>query len=169
MGGIISAMRSKLAVALVLAVAAGVGCGGHNTFEGSKRSEGLSGSAASPRTPEGVIRAWADTLRRGDVRGASEFFSLPSIISNGTPPIELRTRAEVRAFNSSLPCGAQLLRTYSSGRYTTAVFRLTERPGPGRCGPGTGQTARTTFVVRGGKIVQWRRVSDSPQPSGPVV
>ena len=61
------------------------------------------------------------------------------------------------------------LRTYSSGRYTTAVFRLTERPGPGRCGPGTGQTARTTFVVRDGKIAQWRRVSDSPQPSGPVV
>ena len=30
-------------------------------------------------------------------------------------------------------------------------------------------TARTTFVVRDGKIHEWRRVADEPQSTGPVV
>jgi hypothetical protein len=152
-------MRAGLAVTLALMLG-GAGCGGKNVFE----SDGRPASS-----PEKVIRTWADTLRRGDVTGASKLFALPSVVSNGTPPIVLSTRAEVRAFNSSLPCGARLLRTSSSGRFTTAVFRLTERPGPGRCGSGTGQIARTTFVVRDGRIAQWRRVSDSPPQVGPVV
>jgi hypothetical protein len=157
----IRAMKAALIAALVVvAGAAGAGCGGDNVFEGKQRPA---------RAPEDVIRAWADSLRRGDVRGAAEFFALPSVVSNGTPPIVLRTRGEARAFNSALPCGARLLRTFSSGRFTTALFRLTERPGAGRCGAGTGDTARTTFVVRDGKIVQWRRVADSPEPSWPVV
>ena len=116
-----------------------------------------------------MIRDWADTLRAGDVQGAAEFFALPSVVSNGTPPIVLRTRSEVRRFNAELPCGARLLRTSSSAGFTTAVFRLTERPGPGVCGTGTGMTARTTFVVRDGKIREWRRVEDSPAPTGPIV
>jgi hypothetical protein len=128
---------------------------------------GAEGDSA-PRA-EAVIREWADTLRAGDVAGAAALFALPSVVSNGTEPFTLYTRAEARAFNESLPCGARLLRTSSSAGFTTAVFRLTERPGPGRCGSGTGGTARTTFVVRGGKIVEWRRVADRPEPGGPVV
>jgi hypothetical protein len=91
------------------------------------------------------------------------------VVSNGTEPFTLYTKAEARAFNESLPCGAKLLRTSSSAGFTTAVFRLTERPGRGRCGSGTGDTARTTFVVEGGKIVEWRRVADRPETGGPVV
>ena len=56
----------------------------------------------------------------------------------------------------------------SSGRFTTAVFRLTERPAPAvaaRHRP----DARTTFVIRDGKIDEWRRVADTPQATGPVV
>jgi hypothetical protein len=116
-----------------------------------------------------VIRAWADTLRHGDVAKAASYFALPALVENGTPPLRLTTRAQVRAFNASLPCGARLLRVHSASRYTTAVFRLTERPGPGRCGEGTGRTARTTFVVRNGKIREWRRVPDRPQPNAPLV
>ena len=127
------------------------------------------GAAARDRSPEAVIRAWVDTLRRGDVKGAAEYFALPSIVENGTPPLELRTRSDARAFNSALPCGAVLLRTSSSGRFTTAVFRLTERPGRGSCGSGVGERARTTFVIRDGKIREWRRVADQPQSSGPLV
>ena len=81
----------------------------------------------------------------------------------------LHTKADARLFNASLPCGARLIRTSSAGRFTTAVFRLTERPGPGSCGTGTGLTARTTFVIRDGKIQEWRRVADNPPPSGPTV
>lgn len=121
-------------------------------------------------SPEAVIKAWVDSLRSGNVSHAASYFALPAVVQNGTPPLRLTTRAELRAFNASLPCGARLLRAFPSGRYTKAVFRLTERPGPGRCGPGTGQTARTAFVVRNGKIREWRRLPDaSPAPVGPVV
>jgi hypothetical protein len=153
------AMRARIAIAVGMAVAAGIaGCGDEDAPQ-----------AARDRSPEAVIRDWADTLRAGDVGGAAEFFALPSTVSNGTPPIVLRTRSEVRSFNRALPCGARLLRTSSSAGFTTAVFRLTERPGPGTCGTGTGMTARTTFVVRDGRIREWRRVDDSPAPTGPIV
>ena len=50
------------------------------------------------------------------------------------------------------------MRAETQGEFTTATFRLTERPGPGTCGPGTGESAKTSFVIRDGKIVEWRRV-----------
>jgi hypothetical protein len=148
-------MRRRIAIALVVIAAALAGCGG--------------GDAPAARSPETVIRDWADTLRAGDVEGAAEFFALPSVVANGTAPVVLHTRAEARSFNESLPCGARLLRTSRAAGFTTAVFRLTERPGPGTCGTGTGMTARTTFVVRDGKIREWRRVPDVPSSTGPIV
>jgi hypothetical protein len=87
------------------------------------------------------------------------------VVENGTPPIRITTRREARLFNRSLPCGARLLRAEAAGRFITATFRLTERPG-GACGAGAGRTARTTFVIRDGKIAEWRRVSDQPQGTG---
>jgi hypothetical protein len=146
---------------LVVAALIAGGCGGDDGDSEAARGP-------TPGSREAVIKAWTDTLRRGDVDGAASYFAVPVIVSNGTPAIRLDTRSEVRAFNATLPCGAKLLRTFSAGRFVTAEFRLTERPGKGRCGSGTGQKARTTFVIRSGKIVQWRRVSAEPRPAGPV-
>ena len=156
-------MRLARRVAVLLIAATVAGCGGSGDSQPRRSTPHAERGAAA------VIRAWAETLRRGDVRAAAEFFALPSIVSNGTPPVELHTRADARLFNSSLPCGARLIKTTSSGRFTTATFRLTERPGPGTCGSGTGLLARTTFVIRGGKIQQWRRVANVPAPSGRTV
>ena len=162
--------RGPVSLACALAVVL-ASCGGGDGGGGeSSRERGTTESrpsAQADRSPAGVIRAWADTLRHGEVAGAASYFALPAIVQNGTPPLELTSRAQVRDFNAALPCGARLLRTYASGRYTTAVFRLTERPGAGRCGLGTGQTARTRFLVRDGKIREWRRVADEPAPSAP--
>ena len=108
-----------------------------------------------------VVRAWADTLRRGDVRGAARFFALPSLVSNGTPPIKLKTRAQARFFNRTLPCGAKLIGTEPARKgFFIATFRLTERPGEGECGSGTGETARAAFRVRDEHITDWLRVQD---------
>jgi hypothetical protein len=150
-----------LACVLVAALASCGADGSRSTGAGSTPGTRTANEAGR------VIRAWVDTLRRGDVTKAASYFAVPAIVQNGTPPIELTSRGEVIGFNASLPCGARLLRTYASGRYTTAVFRLTERPGAGRCGQGTGQTARTRFVVRHGKIREWRRVADELVPSAP--
>jgi hypothetical protein len=159
-------MATKRRIALFAAVGLAIaGCGGgdKDEFAGPRPAQ------HAERDAPAVIRAWADTLRRGDVRGAARFFALPSIVSNGTPTITLRTAADARAFNASLPCGARLIRTTSASRFTTAVFRLTERPGHGSCGSGTGLTARTTFVIKDGKIEEWRRVADNPPAAGPTV
>jgi limonene-1,2-epoxide hydrolase len=92
---------------------------------------------------------------------------VPAVVQNNSPLIQLRTRAQVRAFNASLPCGARLVNTFMYGHFTAATFVLTERPGVGRCGGGTGQLAATAFQIRGGKIAEWRRVPlPSEQPPG---
>src|SRR5687767_12027201 len=152
--------------ALLCAAVVLTGCGGGD-------GQGEQPPPARATSPTAVIRAWANTLRTGDVEAAAHYFALPSVVSNGGAPVTLRSVSQARRFNESLPCGAVLERTYREGRYTAAVFRLTERPGAGRCGSGVGAKARTAFLVRDGKIRQWRRVPDSaPQPDrapAPVV
>jgi hypothetical protein len=111
-----------------------------------------------------IVRAWANTLRRGDVRGAARYFALPSLVSNGTAPIKLQTREHARFFNRTLPCGAKLIGTEPAAKgFFIATFRLTERPGKGKCGSGTGGTARTAFRVRHKHITDWVRVPDIAQ------
>jgi hypothetical protein len=163
--------RTGLAtVALAVALA---GCGG---------SDGKSGKTATTSRPHGpgapvgghagkadvrVIRGWVDALRAGHVDAAAQFFAVPAIVQNDSPLIRLGTRAQVRAFNAALPCGARLVKTFTSGRFVAATFVLTNRPG-GSCGKGTGQLAATAFVIRKGKITEWRRVplpSEGPAPT----
>jgi hypothetical protein len=133
------------------------------TPEQSAEPESTPGAESAPPDPADVriVRAWADTLRHGRVRAAARYFAIPSLVSNGTPPIKLETRAEAEFFNETLPCGARLIDTEPAPHgFFIATFRLTERPGPGECGSGTGETARTAFRVRDALITDWLRVQD---------
>jgi hypothetical protein len=105
-----------------------------------------------------VIDAWVTALRHGDVDAAARYFAIPSVAENGPILLRIHSLDDARRFNQSLPCGARLVRAETQGEFTTATFRLTERPGPGTCGPGTGGTAKTSFVIHAGKIAEWRRV-----------
>ena len=113
-----------------------------------------------------MIDAWATTLRRGDIEGAARYFAIPAVAEN--PPLLLHIRSfdDARRFNRQLPCGARLVHAETQGEFTTATFRLTERPGRGVCGPGVGETAKTSFVIRNGKIAEWRRVGLTPGQGG---
>jgi hypothetical protein len=123
-------------------------------------------SRPAPARQLAVIRGWADSLRRGDVERANTYFRIPSRVSNGGQPIELRSKEAVDVFNRTLPCGARLVsaRLQPDG-FVLATFRLTERPGRGKCGTGTGELARTLFDIEKGKIVQWLRAVDPGEPS----
>jgi hypothetical protein len=136
------------------------GCGG----EGGSESGGEPKVAgdADPGDVR-VIDAWVTALRRGDVDAAARYFAIPSVAENGPLLLQIENLDDARRFNESLPCGARLVRAETQGQFTTATFRLTERPGPGICGPGTGGAAKTSFVIRDGKIVEWRRVGAGGQ------
>jgi hypothetical protein len=110
-----------------------------------------------------VITAWIGRLSEGDVEGAAELFALPSVAENGSLVTRIETREQALAFNDSLPCGAEVTAAETTGDFTTATFRLTERPGGG-CGPGVGGTAATSFVIEDGKIAEWRRVGTDSDP-----
>jgi hypothetical protein len=117
-----------------------------------------------------VIRGWADALRHGRLERAVRYFAIPSVVSNGTSPIKLTSRDDVRFFNRTLPCGAKVLRVEDTGAYVVARFVLTERPGNGKCGSGVGGQASTAFRIRGHHIVEWRRVvepASEATPTGP--
>jgi hypothetical protein len=161
-------LRAILGIA-ALALLTFAGCGGASSKETS-----IPGGADADSVQ--VIKDWADDLRAGDIPAAADHFVVPSVVQNGTPLIQLANRNQVIQFNRSLPCGAELTRAEQRGRFVIATFRLTERPGPGTCGAGVGETAQTAFVIEDGHIRQWRRVAvapggggGQPAPQGPVV
>jgi hypothetical protein len=124
----------------------------------------LACAGCASSTHANVIAQWARALTAGKLDRAASYFALPAIVENGTPPVRVTTRAQVREFNRLLPCGARLVSTTRHGPYIYATFRLTDRIGGG-CDGGTGTLAATAFRLRNGKIVEWRRL---PNPgSGP--
>jgi hypothetical protein len=147
------------------------GCG--SSGGSSHRSLGAaspSGSVSVPVAVVSVIRGWSDALRAGHVAVAARYFRIPSVFFAGDgAPIVLHSVAQVQIANAALPCGATYLSAHRHGRYVNALFRLTNRSGPGGeqgCGSGTGQTARVNFLIRDGRIVQWLRASDEPGDNG---
>ena len=160
---------------VALAALATIGCGhesGASTIAAKPIDEMATPAAApaqprhrrpaAPKDATRVIRAWSDTLRGGDEIAAARYFAGPSIvqIQPGEPVYHITQRAQAIAFQAVLPCGARLLRAERDGRYVNALFRLTMRPGATCDAPGA--TARTDFVIRHGKIAEWRRAPDEP-------
>jgi hypothetical protein len=177
-------LRRLVASAAALTLAA---CGGGSTAGGvtqpPPRTAALPGqppgSITAPRDPEqlppgfhnaspnatAVITAWADTLRSGHPSKAAAYFDLPVVVQNAGPPVRLTTHNQILAFNEDLPCGAHVVKTIAGARYTVATFVLTDPPGAPVCGA-TGKLAATAFLLRHGKISEWRRVL-VPPPLGP--
>lgn len=160
-------MKLVIAAALCTCVAL-AGCGGDGDGDGD-RTEIPGG--ADPQEAE-VIEDWANALREGDIDAAADYFKVPSVAQNGTPPLQLRTREDVIDFNEALPCGAELVSAETRDSFTLATFELTERPGAGECGSGVGNTAKTAFVIEDGLITEWVRAVDGslpPPAEGPIV
>ena len=145
--------RIRIAIALIAALSLAA-CGGEETVVRAPaerpRPDGEIPGGADPAEAR-VIDEWAMTLSEGDVDGAARFFAIPSVAENGPALIQIRDLDDARLFNASLPCGAELARAVSEGDFVVATFRLTERPGPGSCGSGTGEEAQTAFVIEDGR------------------
>ena len=153
-------MRRALPALLACLAVLG-GCGGG--------SRPVTRAPAAPRDPGGlaVVRAWADALRTGRVDRAASLFALPAVVQNGAPAQRLSTRAAVRRFNVSLPCGARVLYGIPHHGWLLVEFRLTDRRGEGAVSPcrGRGGTAATALRVVRGRIHDWLRVPDMQRPA----
>jgi hypothetical protein len=116
------------------------------------------------------VVGWSKALRAGDIETAARYFRIPSVFFDGaSAPVQLRTLAEAEAVNAALPCGAAFVSARRQGSFVNVLFRLTNRDGPGggaACGSGVGQTARTNFLIRRGRIVAWLRAPDQPGDNG---
>ncbi len=179
-------LMPRLATVLMLCLLALAGCGGGGDDGDGKAERPAAatpkagdgeaelsprGSSSRERPPTGpvtkaeraVVRGWADAIRQGDVERATSYWSVPAIAANGTQPFRLVTRRAVRHFNEGLTCGARLESVERDKTYVLATFRLTNRRDrPGACAQGVGNRARTLFLLRDGKIVQWIRAADPP-------
>ena len=169
---VVGRRRGACALAVLALSAAGCGSGSRQARTPppprSSSTPAARESKPASKADDAVIRGWAAALREGDIAGASRYFAIPSVVSNGTPPIRLTSRDDVEFFNRTLPCGARVKKTEDTGFFVVATVVLTERPGRGRCGQGVGGKVRTAFMIRGRRITQWRRVvEEEPDPSRP--
>ncbi len=160
---------SPLVIVAALAVLI-TGCGSGKQPQHHAARVSRNATTGVPPGDVRVIAGWSAALRAGHVAAASRYFRVPSVFFTGSgPPVELRSLAQVETANAALPCGARFISARPRGRYVNALFRLTDRPGPGGatgCGSGNGQTARTNFLIRGGRIVEWLRAPDEPGDNG---
>jgi hypothetical protein len=150
----VTVLRVSSIVVLAIAVALAA-CGGDDTPT-ITIEEGVPGGA-DPKQVE-VIDEWAVALAHGDVDEAASYFAIPSVAENGPVSTRIRDRNDAVRFNESLPCGAELIRAQGHAGFVLATFRLTERPGAGECGDGTGAEAATAFRIEDGEIAEWRRI-----------
>ncbi len=160
--------------ALLAAIALTLGGCGSTSLLGSGHSASSSRAstrrAAHPAAASvAVIKHWARALQRGDVRAAARYFEIPSVFIDGPgPAITINSLADAEAVNEALPCGATFISAAQAGPYVNVLFGLTGRSGPGGsdCASGAGQTARTDFIIKAGRITVWVRAPDQPGDNG---
>jgi hypothetical protein len=156
------AQRRLLVVSIVGALAT-AGCAGTSVLPG----HGHSSQPTAFERSVNVIKGWSNALRTGHVRAAAGYFQIPSVFVNG-PEDEfvLHSLRAVEVVNRLLPCGAEYVSATRRGPYINALFKLTDRPGPGGgtdgCGSGAGTTARVNFIISNGKITHWLRAPSQP-------
>lgn len=167
------AVARRLAAAAAAAAAVGLAaCSGGDGGDRGSRTGPAPAATLPPAHGPGsdvapdaaaVARRWADALRRGDVAAAASLFALPAIVGSPRRQVRVTTRAAVVRFHRAQPCGATLVATRPAAHgFLLATFRLTERPGGGRCGGAAGRLATAALRVEHGRIAWWIRVAAPP-------
>lgn len=163
-------MTRPLAMALALALTAGPALAGCGSAEEPRLGEprdapgAAEGPAPGQSADERVIRGWSRAVNLGEYERAAGFFERGAVVEQLTE-IRLATRQDAVEFNRSLPCRADVTDVEREKGSTLAAFRLRE----GRTGEcEEGGRARVRFVIRDGKIREWRQLPTSPTPPGEV-
>jgi hypothetical protein len=159
----------RLLVASIVGAIASTGCAGTSVLPGHGHDDDSASSAFDQGV--NVIKGWSTALRTGHVRAAAGYFHIPSVFYNGPgDEFVLHSLAAAVLVNRLLPCGAEYVSATKRGPYIDALFKLTNRSGPGGashgCANGTGTTARVNFIISNGKITHWLRAPSQPGDNG---
>ena len=109
-----------------------------------------------PSDPTQVVESWSQAINASDDDTAAGLFAPAAVVGQDGTRTTLNGKPEALAFNSSLPCGAKIVKTSRKGNEVTATFTLTRRPGH-MC-DGTGEAAVAVFRIEDGKITLWHQL-----------
>lgn len=119
----------------------------------------LAGCGGDVPSDAEVIRGWSRAVNASDYERAGSFFAAGAIVEQQPLELRLRDQAAAARFSSGLPCRADVTGVDDEGRSSLAVFSLRE----GRTGAcAEGGRARVRFVIRDGKIAEWRQLPETP-------
>jgi len=131
-----------------------------------------SGAASATRavaSPAQVVRAWSTALNANRNEDAAALFAPNAEIIEGSVDVRLTSHKLAVAFNASLPCAGRIVALQVTRDAAVATFVLGHRPGHTCDGPGA--KAAALFIVRGGRIAVWERVTvptPKKKPKGPT-
>ena len=161
--------RASVPIRGVAALGAGltllVGCGGAERPAPAPPGERTAPAPRGASAEERVVRGWNAAVRATDFERAGSYFAPRAIIEQGGAAVRLPSRRAAIAFSAGLPCRARVTGVRAERRSTLATFALSDGEAQ-RC---SGR-ARVRFVIRDGKIREWRQLPEPgqvPPPGGP--
>ena len=121
------------------------------------------------RAERRIIRGWSDALRHGQVDGRGALLQRPGAGRQPAARVPGDASRTSRSSTATLPCGAKLVKMRRSAepKFVVGIFRLTERPGAGECGTGTGDLAAVAFRIYRGHITSWIRADEELADADP--
>lgn len=109
-----------------------------------------------------MARAWIKALNADDNEAAADLFADDARVMLRGGSGVLHSHSDALRFAQALPCSARIISVSTDDDVAVATVELGDRLVT-RCG-GFGETSRTAFQVRDGRIVVWRDLGPPPPP-----
>ncbi len=122
----------------------------------------LAGCGGESPSAESVVRAWSESVSKGDHTAAARLFADGARVVRDGEVRTLRSFDAARGWNARLQLCARILSVRSMGPTVRAIFVLRARRDFGCVGPG--ERAHTLFRVEEGKIVLWHQLESGFEP-----
>ncbi len=121
----------------------------------------LAGCGGEPASPEGVVRAWAESVRLGDAEAAAGLMAPGAEVIDGRRRIVLATEADALRYSRREACAGDVVRIEGRGGSVEAEFdvRAAERR---RCEGASRELV--VFRVRDGRITLLHRLPTPREP-----
>jgi hypothetical protein len=117
----------------------------------------LAACGGADSSPEGVVRAWAESVRLGDAEAAARLIAPGAEVVDGARTTVLRTEADALRYSRNEACAGGVVRIEQRGGTVEAEFDV-RGAAPRHCGGAA--VERTLFRVRDGRITLLHRLPE---------